>query len=438
MNISKAVMTTDGDTVKITVPFAKVNKETRTVSGFATLDNVDEQRDQVTAAASKSAFSRFRGNLREMHAPIAVGKVLSFEEQDYYDPKTERMYKGLWVNAFVSKGAQDTWEKVLDGTLTGFSIGGKVLDQESTFDKAIGQQVNIVKDYELLELSLVDNPANQLANVFTITKMKDGTSTIEGIAVDVKLENIFWCATDDFALTSSQDTHSCNQCDTMMKNIGWVESSATDKIVKVRSSVEAARSTKTSNTNITINVNGSVDAKAITKQVRDAIINKTLKGGVDVADNTKETEVVVTESAADNEEVVSTTDEAPAEETTAVEVEEVTTVDVDVNIAELFKNFADELKGVMLSSKEESATAVNSVKEELAEVAKSLGEKISGLETKFGALESGVELVVKRVDSVESDTSIKKSLDLGRSEDKVEKRKSVWGGTFLDTNEITE
>ena len=36
MKITKAVMTTDGLNVKLAVPFAKVNKETRTVSGFAT------------------------------------------------------------------------------------------------------------------------------------------------------------------------------------------------------------------------------------------------------------------------------------------------------------------------------------------------------------------------------------------------------------------
>lgn len=437
MNVNKAVMTTDGSSIRFSVPFSKVNKENRTVSGFATLNNVDQQSDLVTAEASAAAFSRFRGNLREMHAPIAVGKVLSFQEQDYYDPKTDQTYKGVWVNAYVSKGAQDTWEKVLDGTLTGFSIGGDILDEESRFDKAYNRQVRIVKDYQLLELSLVDSPANQLANVFSIVKMNDGTSVVKGMAVDVKVENIFWCNKDQIASTTPDDSLECASCGEKMENIGWVESNSSDKLEKVKSAIGRVKNSpaiETSNTTVTVNIDGVVDAKAIAKQVRDAMMNKTLKGGVDVAEETVEETQEVPEVAADNEEVVSTTEEKPADEPTAEAVEEV--VAEEVNIKELLNNFAAELKDAFASSKEEASKAVDAVKEEVAELAKSLGEKISGLEEKFGTLEAGVESVAKRVDSVESDTSVKKSLDLGRQEDKAEKRKSLWSGAFLGTDEI--
>ena len=43
MNINKAHWSTDGDKVRLSMPFAKVDKERRIVSGFATLDNVDKQ-----------------------------------------------------------------------------------------------------------------------------------------------------------------------------------------------------------------------------------------------------------------------------------------------------------------------------------------------------------------------------------------------------------
>jgi len=436
MNVNKAVMTTDGSAIRFSVPFSKVNKENRTVSGFATLDNVDQQNDLVTAEASTSAFSRFRGNLREMHAPVAVGKVLSFQEQDYYDPKTDQTYKGVWVNAYVSKGAQDTWEKVLDGTLTGFSIGGEILEEDSVFDKSYKKNVRIVKDYMLQELSLVDNPANQFANVFSIVKNMDGTSMIKGLAVDVKVENIFFCRQHGVASTSVEESVECPECGEKMENIGWVESDSSDKLEKVKSAIGRVKNSpalETSNTTINVNVDGVVDAKAIARQVRDAMMNKTLKGGVDVAEETVEETVEVTEVTADNEEVVSTTDEVPAADSTAVEVEEV----AEVNIAQLFADFAAELKDAFASSKQEATQAVDAVKNEVAELAKSLGEKISGLEEKFGTLEAGVASVEKRVDSVESDTSVKKSLDLGRQEDKMEKRnKSIWGGTFLGTDEI--
>ena len=74
MTIYKAHWNTEGDTVRLSMPFSKVDKERRIVSGFATLDNVDKQADIVTADASLKAFSKFRGNIREMHQQLAVGK----------------------------------------------------------------------------------------------------------------------------------------------------------------------------------------------------------------------------------------------------------------------------------------------------------------------------------------------------------------------------
>ena len=112
MNIEKTVWSSSGDTVHLSVPFTKVNREKRTVSGFATLDNVDQTGDVVTAEASMKAFDSFRGNLREMHQPLAVGKVVSFRPETYYDQTTKEFYNGVYVTSYISKGAQDTWEKV--------------------------------------------------------------------------------------------------------------------------------------------------------------------------------------------------------------------------------------------------------------------------------------------------------------------------------------
>ena len=126
MIINKAHWITEGDNLRFSMPIGKVDQERRIVSGFATLDNIDKQGDIVTTDASLKAFEKFRGNLREMHQPMAVGKVVSFKEDRYFDPSTKKFYNGVYVSAYVSKGAQDTWEKVLDGTLTGFSIGGNI------------------------------------------------------------------------------------------------------------------------------------------------------------------------------------------------------------------------------------------------------------------------------------------------------------------------
>ena len=135
MNIEKSLWSSHGNNITLSVPFTKVNREKRTVSGFATLDNVDQTGDVVTSEASMKAFENFRGNLREMHQPVAVGKIVSFKPETYYDPASKEFYNGVYVDAYISKGAQDTWEKVLDGTLAGFSIGGKIIESDNEVNK---------------------------------------------------------------------------------------------------------------------------------------------------------------------------------------------------------------------------------------------------------------------------------------------------------------
>ena len=135
MNIEKSLWSSHGNNITLSVPFTKVNREKRTVSGFATLDNVDQTGDVVTSEASMKAFENFRVNLREMHQPVAVGKIVSFKPETYYDPASKEFYNGVYVDAYISKGAQDTWEKVLDGTLAGFSIGGKIIESDNEVNK---------------------------------------------------------------------------------------------------------------------------------------------------------------------------------------------------------------------------------------------------------------------------------------------------------------
>jgi hypothetical protein len=212
-----------------------VDKERRIVSGFATLDNVDRQNDVVDADASIKAFETFRGNLREMHQPIAVGKVTNFREEQFFDKETGQTYRGVFVDTYVSKGAQDTWEKVLDGTLSGFSIGGNITKVDSV--QKGDDTVRVIKEYELIELSLVDSPANQLANVFAIQKA-DGVNTVSGIAVDVKMDNIFWCETDQIAVAKDCDSSQCIVCESEMSNIGWVESNDVAKNEEIGKAVD--------------------------------------------------------------------------------------------------------------------------------------------------------------------------------------------------------
>lgn len=239
MNIQKATWQNGDRKMNLAFPFAKVDKENRTVSGFATLDNVDRHGDIVTSEASKSAFERFRGNIREMHQPIAVGKILSFNEEEYYDAKSGKNYRGVFVQAYISKGAQDTWEKVLDGTLTGFSIGGNIVKASmEPGESEEDEERRVIKEYDLHELSLVDNPANPLANVFSIQKNGDEL-IFKGMITEIETENVFWCGTDQVAASHSAEEKSCSICGDSMETIGWVEKVDDEKDHSIKKVVDS-------------------------------------------------------------------------------------------------------------------------------------------------------------------------------------------------------
>jgi hypothetical protein len=236
MEINKANWSTKDSHIRLSMPINKVDKERRIVTGFATLDNLDRQGDVVPKEASLKAFESFRGNIREMHQPIAVGKVVSFKEDTYFDPESKSFYNGIVVSAYVSKGAQDTWEKVLDGTLTGFSIGGEIHDSEKIYDESLDKTYQVIKEYSLSELSLVDNPANQFANVFSIEKV-NGKDHMDGYLSKATIENVFWCGVDDIIQMSFEANKSCPQCEKAMNNIGFVESNDADKAGVVKSMI---------------------------------------------------------------------------------------------------------------------------------------------------------------------------------------------------------
>lgn len=167
----------------LSFPIEMIKKEQRIISGIATADNVDKSGDIVEFEASLEAFKNWGGNIREMHAPIAVGKAVNYEPVVVKDDQGNE-YNAIRVDAYISKGAQDTWEKILDGTLKAFSIGGKILEKsESTTKMFRGKPVNVIKKYSLGELSVVDNPANAIATVDIVKRDASGdlNYVLEGI-----------------------------------------------------------------------------------------------------------------------------------------------------------------------------------------------------------------------------------------------------------------
>jgi hypothetical protein len=89
-----------------------------------------------------------------MHDRRAVGRRVLVR----CDDETRKIF----VRVRISRGAQDTWEKVLDGTLRGASIGASNVVWERRVRRVTGNErpVNVATRYDLVELSLVDNPSN--------------------------------------------------------------------------------------------------------------------------------------------------------------------------------------------------------------------------------------------------------------------------------------
>ena len=413
MIINKAHWVTDGDNVRFSMPIGKVDQERRIVSGFATLDNVDKQGDIVTTEASIEAFKKFRGNLREMHQPSAVGKVVSFKEDRYFDPETKKFYSGVYVSAYVSKGAPDTWEKVLDGTLTGFSIGGKMNKWDDTIDEKSDATVRIIKDYDLTELSLVDSPANQFANILSVEKV-DGVDKITGQVADVQLENVFWDKESGLVTISEEETAVSPVNGLPMENIGFVEKSDNDKLDMIKFLVDSAKGINTSKTikkendNMTENENvESVDVAPEAEVVDAPATEEVVEEAPEVAEPAHVEEVV--------EEVVPSSDEEIAKAVTELS-STVTTAFSD--IAAVIKSLAD---------------ANESLKNEVAELKKSVGFVSAAV----ADAESDFNNLGKRIDAVEADTAFRKSGDLGEVvQEPVLVEKSVWGGSFLTTSDL--
>jgi hypothetical protein len=434
MTISKAHWDTEGDNVRLSMPFSKVDQERRIVSGFATLDNVDKQADIVTAEASMKAFSKFRGNIREMHQPLAVGKMVNFKEDKYFDPETKKFYSGVYVSAYVSKGAQDTWEKVLDGTLSGFSIGGRMNKWDDGFDTKSETKIRIIKEYDLVELSLVDTPANQFANILSVEKV-DGADVLKGEIMDVALENVFWDKESGLVTVSEEEVAVSPVNGLPMQNIGFVEKSDDDKADMVKFLVESAAGTSTE-----INKEVSPMAEA-TDAVEETVVEKSeVAPEVDAAVEETATEEVSVEKA-DSEEVDVEKADAEVEVEKAESVEGEETVEaVEESAEEISKSdeavveAVAEIKSVLTSAFSDLADTVKSLQEQINTVTKSVDavtKEVNDAKSEFN--EFG-----KRVDAVEADTAFRKSGDLGEIvQDQPEMvEKSLWGGRFLKTADL--
>jgi hypothetical protein len=205
-----------------------------------------------------------------------------------------------------------------------------------------------------------------------------------------------------------------------MQNIGWFEyAEEEERTEKVKTLISEHNSSNTSGSD-----------EPIAKQ--EAAKNE---GGVIVAEEnkTEETEATSTE-----------VDETQVEETVVEEKPEEEVVDNSEVVAEepdFAKMFGD-LQTAIESGLEKNAKAADAAIEKAATAFENkvgeLVKKHDELVSNFESLKDNIGGVEKRLQSVEDETAIKKSGDLGGSkEDTVQKSaESKWGGSFLGLSDL--
>jgi len=131
------------------------------IEGYASTVDMDRTGDVVPASVWEKGIQNYLKN------PVVLA------QHDHDDP-IGRMTdyrvdgKGLWVKARISSAAEECYGLIKDKVLTAFSIGFRIIDAE--YNSAA--EVFVIKELELIEISVVSIPANQ-NTIFDLSKAFD-------------------------------------------------------------------------------------------------------------------------------------------------------------------------------------------------------------------------------------------------------------------------
>jgi len=157
----------------------------RLFTAYATADIIDNQNQKVPISIFKKAFYKFliRGatlhivDENNKHSPLVVGKVISGEEEDKGDYKAFKILCQIYPHDADNSIYDDTWEGIKSGKYRGVSIGG-------------GRPIALMKHTEngdtaeletvpLMEISVVERPANPLALITGFSMAKSEVSKVD-------------------------------------------------------------------------------------------------------------------------------------------------------------------------------------------------------------------------------------------------------------------
>jgi HK97 family phage prohead protease/HK97 family phage major capsid protein len=137
------------------------------ITGYASTNDADRQGDVVPASVWEKGIANYLKN------PV----ILAYH--DHSEPIGRMVEhkvdaKGLWIKARISSAAEEVYNLVKDGVLTAFSIGFRIVDAEYN----AAQELFVVKELELHEISVVSVPANQ-NTLFSLSKAFDDAEELK-------------------------------------------------------------------------------------------------------------------------------------------------------------------------------------------------------------------------------------------------------------------
>ena len=120
------------------------------IEGYASTTDIDRSGDVVPQSVWEKGITNYLKNpiiLAQHDHDEPIGRMIEHKIDS----------KGLWIKARISAAAEDVFNLVKDGILTAFSIGFRILDAE--YNSAA--EVFLIKELELIEISVVSVPCNQ-------------------------------------------------------------------------------------------------------------------------------------------------------------------------------------------------------------------------------------------------------------------------------------
>ena len=131
------------------------------IEGYASTTDIDRMGDVIPSSVWEKGIQNYLKN------PIILF------QHDHDDPVGRTVEHridgaGLWIKARISAAATEVFDLIRDNVITAFSVGFRILDAEYN---AVAE-VFLIKEVELIEISVVSVPANQ-NTLFSLSKAFD-------------------------------------------------------------------------------------------------------------------------------------------------------------------------------------------------------------------------------------------------------------------------